>query len=62
MLQLELNTTNSLVPRQQRHKYFDGSPLQLIFVHLCLGNFNGGLPESTPDCQVFKIKTDESEY
>ena len=26
------------------------------------GNFNGGLPESTPDRQVFKIKTDESEY
>ena len=21
-----------------------------------------GLPESAPDCQVFKIKTDESEY
>ena len=27
MLQIELNFTNSLDPRQQRHKYFDVSPL-----------------------------------
>ena len=26
------------------------------------GNFNGGLLESALDRQVFKIKTDESEY
>jgi len=26
------------------------------------GNFNGGLPKSAPDRQVFKIKMDESEY
>ena len=29
------------------YKYIQGKP---------------GLPESAPDCQVFKIKTDESEY
>jgi len=42
MLQIELNSTNSLVPQKRRHKYFDHSPLQLLFVHLCLKEiFNG---------------------
>ena len=42
MLQTELKSTNSLVPRQRRYKYFDHSPLQLLFVHLCLKEiFNG---------------------
>jgi len=42
MLQTELNSINSLVPWQQCHKYFDASPLQLLFVHLCLKEiFNG---------------------
>jgi len=36
MLQTELNYTNSLDPRQRRHKYFDQPPLQLLFEHLCL--------------------------
>ena len=63
MLQTELNSTNSLVPRQRRHKYFDCSLLQLLFCSfISQGNFNRGLSESAPDRQVFKIKTDESEY
>ena len=36
MLQLELNSIKSLVPRQWCYKYFDRSPLQLLFVQLCL--------------------------
>ena len=65
MLQTELNYTNSLDPRQRRHKYFDQPPLQLLFEHLCLEEiFNGDFfsPESASGRQVFKIKTDESEY
>jgi len=65
MLQTELNSINNLVPRQRHHKYFDHSPLQLLFVHLCLEEiFNGDFfpPESALGRQVFKIKTDESEY
>ncbi|RZB91457.1 Phosphatidate phosphatase PAH1 [Glycine soja] len=42
MLQTELNSTNSLVPQQWCHKYFDASPLQSLFAHLCLKEiFNG---------------------
>ena len=43
MLQIELNSTNSLVPQQKRHKYFTCSPLQLLFVHLCLKEISMGV-------------------
>ena len=43
MLQTELNSTSSLVPRQRRHKYFACSPLQLLFVHLCLKEISIGV-------------------
>jgi len=63
MLQLELNSIKSLVPRQWCYKYFDRSPLQLLFVHLCLKEISMGIvPKSAPGRQVFKIKTNESEY
>ena len=56
----KLNSTNSLVPQQRRHKYFDGFPMQLLFVLLfssfkyIQGKFD--LPKSVPDRQVFKNK------
>ena len=38
-------------------------PIAVTFcVFMSQGNFNEDLPESAPDHQVFKIKTDESEY
>ena len=43
MLQTELNSTSSLVPRQRRHKYFACSPLQLVFMHLCLEEISIGV-------------------
>ena len=43
MLQIELNSTNSLVPRQRCHKYFNRPPLQLLFVHLCLKEISMGV-------------------
>jgi len=38
-------------------------PISFTFcAFMSQGNFNGGLSESAPDRQVFKIKTDESKY
>jgi len=55
----------NLVPRQRRHKYFVGFPLQLFYVQFFFNKYVQGKsdsPKSAPDRQVFKIKTDESEY
>ena len=62
----ELNSTNSLVPRQWCHKYFVEFPLRLLFVPLFLRR---NIFKGNPVCRkahrivkYLKIKTDESKY
>ena len=62
----KLNSTNNLVPQQQRHKYIVGFPLRLLFVPLFLRT---NIFKGNPVCRkahrivkYLKIKTDESEY
>jgi len=58
MLQTKLNSTNSLVPRQRRHKYFfEISPAVTFcstFSSFKYIQGKSGLSESAPDRQVFK--------
>jgi len=62
----KLNSTNSSVPRQQRHKYFVGFSLRLLFVpHFLRSNiFKGNLVcrKSHQIIKYLKIKMDESKY
>ena len=63
MLETELNSSNSLVPQQWRHKYFVDSPLQLVFAQLCFKRISMGVYRKVHRIvKYLKIKIDESEY